>query len=89
MESWASIGGKESHTNMQILAEPGSNWGSWGRKTEILQQGQPYPLTLAPSIPKQMLLLTTSIITTIFIEETFSHKVIFKKDLTIYKLINT
>ena len=36
MESWDSLGGKVGRTNIQISAEPGSNWGPCGRKAEIL-----------------------------------------------------
>ena len=38
-----SLGGKEGHTNIPILAEPGSNWGPYGRKAEILQLHQLCP----------------------------------------------
>ena len=37
MESWASLGEKEGHTNIQISAEPESSWGLFDRKAEILQ----------------------------------------------------
>ena len=36
MESWVGLGGKEGRTNLQISAEPGSNWGPCGRKADIL-----------------------------------------------------
>ena len=44
MENWISLGEK-GHTEIQISAEPGSNWGPCGRKAEILQT--------APTIPAQ------------------------------------
>ena len=40
-ESWVSLSGKEGHTNIQISAEPGSNWEPCGQKAEILQVRQP------------------------------------------------
>ena len=43
MQSWVSLGGKESHTNIQISAETGSNWGPCGRKADILHLRQPCP----------------------------------------------
>ena len=43
MESRVSLGGKESHTNIQISAEPGSNWGPCARKAKILQLHQLCP----------------------------------------------
>ena len=46
--SYLAIGGKESRSNVQISAEPGSNWGPCGRKAEILQLRQPCP----PSVLK-------------------------------------
>ena len=36
MERWVCLGGKEARTNIQISAKLGSNWGTCGRKTEIL-----------------------------------------------------
>ena len=43
MESCVSSYGKDGLTNIQILAEPGSNWGPCGRKAEIFQLRQPCP----------------------------------------------
>ena len=41
MESWVTLGGKEGHTKIQILAEPESNWGSCDRKARSYQLHQP------------------------------------------------
>ena len=38
-----SLGRKEGHTNTQIPTVPGSNWGPYGQKAEILQLYQPFP----------------------------------------------
>ena len=45
MESWVSLGGKDTQTSIQLSAEPGSNWGPCGRKAEILLN--------APTMPAQ------------------------------------
>ena len=47
MESWVSLGGNKGHTNIQSSAEPGSNWGPWGQKTEILPTAPTMPATAA------------------------------------------
>ena len=44
MESLVCLGRKESHTNIQILAEVGSNRDPWSREAEILQLNQPVNL---------------------------------------------
>ena len=47
-----TLGGKEGRTDIQISAEPGSNWGPCSREAEILKLGQPCPpmVVLIPGI---------------------------------------
>ena len=53
MENWVGLGGKESRTNIRILAEPGSNWGPYSRKAEILPT--------APTMPALYVNLSTEL----------------------------
>ena len=56
MESRVRLGGKEGHTNIQISAEPGSNWRPFGWKAEILPTAK-----TTPALQMQWLLFTHSL----------------------------
>ena len=46
MESWVGLGGKEGHTKIQILAEPGLNRGPSRWRAEILSTAPTMPACL-------------------------------------------
>ena len=78
MESWVGLGGKEGYTNIQISAEPGSNWGPCGRKAEILPTAPTMPADHAIEYYKEGDLILVYV---------FRHEKLCKKGLHLHELL--